>query len=114
MVSHVSRTALCLGSHTLTYEKVPTAFAHSLRTNRFLAITTTHHTHTTHITTQGVCQYIYFNIFFGDSKPNGRMNQFVPQLMVGESLTTSSGPPDYHPIWVDHKSWVFSSQYVTV
>ena len=31
------------------------------------------------------------------------MNQFVPQLMLGNSLTNSSGPPDYKPQWIDNK-----------
>jgi len=54
--------------------------------------------------------YIYFNIFFGDVKP-GKMNQFVPQLMLGEPLCDSSGPPLYKPIWHPHSTWVFGSQY---
>jgi hypothetical protein len=58
----------------------------------------------------GICYYIYFNIFFS-GKGHGRMNQFVPQLMLGNSLTSSSGPPAYKPKWVHHDSWVFSSQY---
>ena len=60
--------------------------------------------------TDGICFYIYFNIFFS-GKGNGGMNQFVPQLMLGNSLTNSSGPPDYKPIWVHHDEWTFSSQY---
>ena len=39
-----------------------------------------------------ICFYIYFNIFFR-GKGHGTMNQFVPQLMLGNSLTASSGPP---------------------
>ena len=39
------------------------------------------------------------------------MNQFVPQLMLGNSLTASTGPPDYKPKWVHHDEWTFSSQY---
>jgi hypothetical protein len=31
--------------------------------------------------------------------------------MLGNSLTNSSGPPDYKPIWVHHDEWTFSSQY---
>jgi len=58
----------------------------------------------------GLCYYIYFNIFF-PGKGQGKMNQFVPQLMLGNSLTASSGPPDYKPQWSEHTSWVFSSQY---
>lgn len=59
----------------------------------------------------GITYFIYFNIFFGDSKPNGRMNQFVPQLMLGNPLCESTGPPLYKPIWKMHDTWVFGSQY---
>ena len=62
--------------------------------------------------TDGICFYIYFNIFFS-GKGDGQMNQFVPQLMLGNSLTNSSGPPDYKPIWVHHDEWTFSSQCET-
>merc|ERR1711879_514151 len=47
----------------------------------------------------GICYYIYFNIFFGDSKPYGRMNQFPSQLILGEALDSSTGPPLYKPLW---------------
>ena len=33
------------------------------------------------VKTDGICYYIYFNIFFS-GKGHGRMNQFVPQLML--------------------------------
>jgi len=59
----------------------------------------------------GLTFYIYFNIFFGDAKPGGKMNQFVPQLMLGEPLCDSSGPPLYKPVWHPHETWVFGSQY---
>eukprot|EP00039_Didymoeca_costata_P026169 m.15155 g.15155 ORF g.15155 m.15155 type:complete len:290 (+) comp5305_c0_seq2:17-886(+) len=58
----------------------------------------------------GITYYIYFNIFF-PGKGDGKMNQFVPQLMLGNSLSKSSGPPLYKPIWEKHESWVFGSQY---
>jgi hypothetical protein len=60
--------------------------------------------------TDGICYYIYFNIFFS-GKGHGLMNQFVPQLMLGNSLTGSSGPPVYTPKWIHHDEWTFSSQY---
>merc|ERR1719272_2621966 len=58
----------------------------------------------------GITYFIYFNIFFS-GKGHGRMNQFVPQLMLGNPLCNSSGPPDYKPQWQNHRSWVFGSQY---
>eukprot|EP00755_Sulcionema_specki_P010373 Sspe_Gene.6871::Locus_2310_Transcript_1_1_Confidence_1.000_Length_1001::g.6871::m.6871 len=59
----------------------------------------------------GITYYIYFNIFFRNGVPNGKMNQFVPQLMLGNALSGSSGPPLYNPIWHEHTTWVFGSQY---
>lgn len=58
----------------------------------------------------GITYFIYFNIFFS-GKGHGRMNQFVPQLMLGNPLCNSTGPPDYKPKWEEHKTWVFGSQY---
>jgi len=60
---------------------------------------------------RGTTQFIYFNIFFPNSEPSGIMNQFVPQLMAGNPLCKSSGVPLYKPIWEEHDTWVFGSQY---
>jgi hypothetical protein len=59
---------------------------------------------------EAITFYIYFNIFFNWPYPS-LMNQFVPQLMLGNPLCNSSGPPSYHPKWQPHKTWVFGSQY---
>lgn len=58
----------------------------------------------------GITDFIYFNIFFSGYK-DGKMNQFVPQLMLGNPLCNSTGPPEYKPIWHEHDTWVFGSQY---
>ena len=47
----------------------------------------------------------------GPPGTDARMNQFVPQLMLGEPLDGSSGPPLYKPLWHSHKTWVFGAQY---
>jgi hypothetical protein len=39
------------------------------------------------------------------------MNQFVPQLMLGNPLCNSTGAPDFKPIWHEESSWVFGAQY---
>jgi hypothetical protein len=39
------------------------------------------------------------------------MNQFVPQLMLGNPLSGSTGWPAYDPQWSSEKTWVFASQY---
>eukprot|EP01061_Rhynchopus_euleeides_P011269 TRINITY_DN20840_c1_g3_i1.p1 TRINITY_DN20840_c1_g3~~TRINITY_DN20840_c1_g3_i1.p1 ORF type:complete len:310 (+),score=93.77 TRINITY_DN20840_c1_g3_i1:61-930(+) len=55
--------------------------------------------------------YLYFNIFFDPGVPNGIYNQFVPQLMLGDVLDSTSGPPVYWPEFHMHHTWVFGAQY---
>jgi hypothetical protein len=58
------------------------------------------------------CHYIYFNIFFPNYAPPGAVyNQFVPQLMLGNALSGSSGAPGYAPSWGNFSSYVFQAQY---
>jgi len=59
----------------------------------------------------GITYYLWSDLFFGDSAPNGRMNQLVPQLILGDALDGSSGPPDWIPSWGNHKKWTFASHY---
>jgi hypothetical protein len=49
-------------------------------------------------------------MFFGD-KSFGRMNQLVPQLLLGSVLDASSGPPEYTPLWHKHDTWMFGAHY---
>ena len=58
-----------------------------------------------------ITDFIYFNIFFAGGAPSGLMNQFVPQLMLGEPLCNSTGPPYYKPLWCAAKSYIFGTQY---
>ena len=56
--------------------------------------------------------YIYFNIFFPNYQPRGAVyNQFVPQLVLGNALTGSSGAPHFAPSWGNYSAWFFSAQY---
>ena len=58
------------------------------------------------------CHYIYFNIFFPNYAPAGAVyNQFVPQLMLGDALSGTSGPPAYAASWGNFTSYVFQAQY---
>lgn len=41
----------------------------------------------------------------------GYMNQFVPQLILGEALDGSSDFPNYQPRWGHHKTWMFGAHY---
>ena len=58
-----------------------------------------------------ITDFIYFNIFFGGGPKAGLMNQFVPQLMLGQPLCNSTGPPAYEPLWCSTKTYIFGTQY---
>jgi hypothetical protein len=58
----------------------------------------------------GITYYLWTDVFFGDASL-GRMNQFVPQLLLGDVLDGSSGPPGYEPLWGHYDTWVFGAHY---
>jgi hypothetical protein len=58
----------------------------------------------------GITYYLWTDIFFGD-EGLGRMNQLVPQLLLGSVLDESTGPPQYLPKWHTHKTWMFGAHY---
>lgn len=39
------------------------------------------------------------------------MNQFVPQLMLGNALANSTNAPHYKPLWIELNSWHIGAQY---
>lgn len=55
--------------------------------------------------------YDYFNIYWRANPDGGWMNQFVPQLMLGNALCNSSNAPDYHPHWAKLTGWAIGAQY---
>ena len=55
--------------------------------------------------------YDYLNIFWPTNPSIGHFNQFVPQLMLGNSLANSSNSPDYEPQWLQLDTWHIGSQY---
>jgi len=61
--------------------------------------------------TDGVTYYLWTDVYFGDGGL-GRMNQLVPQLILGKALDGSSGPPNFEPRWgPHHESWSFGAHY---
>ena len=58
----------------------------------------------------GITYYMWTDVFFGDASL-GRMNQLVPQLLLGSVLDSSLGPPNYEPKWHRHITWVFGAHY---
>ena len=62
----------------------------------------------------GPTWFAYYNIDWQAAAPNGsdaRMNQFVPQLMLGHPLDGTTGPPHYNPLWHERSTWCFGAQY---
>jgi len=58
--------------------------------------------------------FIYTNIFFDGGAgecEQCKMNQFVNQLMLGQPLYGSTGPPNYDPLWMPATTWIFAAQY---
>jgi len=55
--------------------------------------------------------YDYFNIFWRANPVGGLMNQFVPQLMLGNALANSTNFPHYDPIWIELDQWHIGAQY---
>ena len=58
----------------------------------------------------GITYFLWSDIFMGDMS-QGRMNQFVPQLLLGDVLAGSTGPPDFLPIYSQFGSWMFGAHY---
>jgi hypothetical protein len=59
--------------------------------------------------------FIYQNVFFSGGQgvcEMCKMNQFVNQLMLGQPLYGSTGPPDYNPLWMPVTTWIFAAQSV--
>jgi hypothetical protein len=55
--------------------------------------------------------YDYLNVFWRSNPVGGFMNQFVPQLMLGNALANSTNAPYYKPIWIEMDRWHIGAQY---
>lgn len=58
----------------------------------------------------GICYYLWTDVYFGDTS-QGKMTQFVPQLILGDALDGSTGPPNYNPTYGHHSTWMFGAHY---
>ena len=97
---------LCLGMHDGPHEGGPASYASA-------GVKRVHSTMSVPDYPEqqdGICYYIWTDVFFGDVG-FGRMNQFVPQLILGNALSGSSGPPNYTPSWAVHDTWAFGAHY---
>ena len=101
---------LCVGMHNGPHEGGPASYPSGSVETGFTRVSSTMSVPELPEKMDGICYYIWTDIFFGDMS-QGRMNQFVPQLILGNALDGSSGPPEYKPKWGKHTTWQFGAHY---
>jgi len=101
---------LCLGMHDGPHEGGPASYPVGNAKDGFTSVRSTMTVPELPHAQDGICYYIWTDIFFGDMGL-GRMNQFVPQLILGNALDGSSGPPLFTPKFGTHKTWMFGAHY---
>ena len=101
---------LCVGMHNGPHEGGPASYPSGSVETGFTRVSSTMSVPELPEKMDGICYYIWTDIFFGDMS-QGRMNQFVPQLILGNALDGSSGPPEYKPKWGTHTTWQFGAHY---
>eukprot|EP01048_Picozoa_sp_COSAG05_P022342 COSAG05_NODE_4436_length_1517_cov_1.876587_1_plen_203_part_00 len=101
---------LCVGMHDGPHEGGPASYPVGDTDMGFTTVSSTMTVPKMPEKIDGICYYIWTDIFFGDMSL-GRMNQFVPQLVLGNALDGSSGPPAYKPHWGEHRTWSFGAHY---
>jgi len=106
----VCQGGLCVGMHNGPHEGGPSSYPVGTKSTGYTTVSSTMTVPDYPKTTQGICYYIWTDIFFGDMS-QGVMNQFVPQLILGNALDGSSGPPLYKPKWGQHDTWKFGAHY---
>eukprot|EP00039_Didymoeca_costata_P013955 m.218978 g.218978 ORF g.218978 m.218978 type:complete len:323 (-) comp15910_c0_seq1:51-1019(-) len=101
---------LCVGMHNGPHEGGPASYPVGDDKRGYTTVYSTMTVPEPPKEISGITYYIWTDIFFGDMSL-GRMNQFVPQLILGNALDGSSGPPNYTPKWGYHKTWQFGAHY---
>merc|ERR1712216_959074 len=75
---------LCVGMHNGPHEGGPSSYPVGNSSVGFTRVSSTMTVPQLPEKTDGICYYIWTDIFFGDMSL-GRMNQFVPQLILGNA-----------------------------
>ena len=101
---------LCLGMHGGPHEGGSSAYPVGNASQGFTSVHSTMTVPEPPVALDGITYYIWTDIFFGDASL-GAMNQFVPQLVLGNALDGSSGAPAYTPHWGEHQTWAFGAHY---
>ena len=100
---------LCVGMHNGPHEGGPASYPVGEAGN-FTTVAATMTVPGYPARLDGITYYLWTDVFFGDMS-QGRMNQFVPQLILGEALDGSSGPPHFTPRFGNHSTWRFGAHY---
>ena len=101
---------LCVGMHDGPHEGGPASYPVGDAATGFTTVSSTMTVPAMPEELDGITYYIWTDIFFGDMSL-GRMNQFVPQLLLGSVLDASTGAPLYAPSWHTHHNWTFGAHY---
>jgi hypothetical protein len=101
---------LCVGMHGGPHEGGPSSYPAG---NSSVGFTYVHSTMTVPEYPKkqdGITYFLWTDVFMGDES-YGRMNQFVPQLLLGNVLSGSTGPPDYNPTYSTITEYYFGAHY---
>jgi hypothetical protein len=101
---------LCVGMHGGPHEGGPASYPAGSAATGWTSLYATMRVPALPMNESGICYYLWTDLFMGDMSW-GRMNQFVPQLILGDALDGSSGPPDYVPHYGHHSTWSFGAHY---
>eukprot|EP00040_Diaphanoeca_grandis_P026486 m.148436 g.148436 ORF g.148436 m.148436 type:complete len:325 (-) comp30596_c0_seq1:406-1380(-) len=101
---------LCVGMHNGPHEGGPASYPVGNAQEGYTDVYSTMTVPEQPDKIDGITYYIWSDIFFGDVG-YGHMNQFVPQLILGSALDSSSGPPLFDPMWHTHQTWMFGAHY---
>ena len=99
-----------MGMHNGPHEGGPAHYERGNTTTGFTRIYSEMTVPSYPVNQSGITYFLWADVFMGDMGA-GRMNQFVPQLLLGEVLSGSTGPPDFLPIYSTFDTWVFGSHY---
>ena len=101
---------LCVGMHDGPHESGPASYVAGNASSGFTSLYSTMRVPGLPKNLSGICYYLWSDIFMGDMSW-GRMNQFVPQLILGDALDGSTGPPNFDPHYGHHSTWAFGAHY---
>ena len=101
---------LCMGMRGGPHEGGPSHYVVGNASTGFTSVSSTMTVPLLPRNLSGITYFLWTDVFFGDMS-QGRMNQIVPQLLLGEVLSGSTGPPLYNPIYSTFDTYMFGAHY---